>query len=45
MQEQKFSFGLEDLTPVVYIAETLPVHKLYQFIEKERNRGSDVMYK
>ena len=33
-------FDLEDLTPVVYIAETLPYNKLIKFIEKERLRGS-----
>ena len=35
-----FKFDLEDLTPVVYIAETLQYNKLVQFIEKERQRGS-----
>ncbi len=35
-----FKFDLEDLTPVVYIAETLPYNKLLRFIEKERQRGS-----
>lgn len=35
-----FKFELEDLTPVVYIAETLSLGKLYKFIEKERKRGS-----
>jgi lipopolysaccharide export system permease protein len=35
-----FKFDLEDLTPVVYIAETLPYNKLIKFIEKERLRGS-----
>lgn len=36
----KFNFELEDLTPVVYIAETLSLSKLYQFIDKEKKRGS-----
>lgn len=36
----RFSFDLEDLTPVVYIAETLTLDKLTKFIEKERSRGS-----
>ncbi|TDD95189.1 LptF/LptG family permease [Flavobacterium cellulosilyticum] len=36
----KFSFDLEDLTPVIYIAETLDLGKLNRFIEKERGRGS-----
>lgn len=36
----KFSFDLEDLTPVVYIAETLNLGKLNRFIDKERGRGS-----
>lgn len=35
-----FSFDLEDLTPVVYIAETLPYDELNKFIEKEEKRGS-----
>ena len=35
-----FSFDLDDLTPVVYIAETLPLNELNKFIEKERERGS-----
>ncbi|MDQ1167233.1 LptF/LptG family permease [Flavobacterium sp. SORGH_AS_0622] len=35
-----FKFELADLTPVVYIAETLTLGKLYDFIEKERKRGS-----
>lgn len=39
-QNAKFSFDLEDLTPVVYIAETLNLGKLNRFIEKERGRGS-----
>jgi len=35
-----FNFDLEDLTPVVYIAETLPLNELNKFIDKERARGS-----
>ena len=35
-----FSFDLEDLTPVVYIAETLTLGKLNRFIDKEKSRGS-----
>jgi lipopolysaccharide export system permease protein len=35
-----FSFDLEDLTPVIYIAETLPYGELNKFIEKEEKRGS-----
>ncbi|HLV38014.1 LptF/LptG family permease [Xanthomarina sp.] len=35
-----FPFDLEDLTPVVYIAETLPYGQLNRFIEKEEKRGS-----
>ncbi|MET0759525.1 MAG: LptF/LptG family permease [Flavobacterium sp.] len=35
-----FNFDLEDLTPVVYVAETLPLNELYRFIEKEKKRGS-----
>ena len=36
----RFSFDLDDLTPVVYIAETLTLDKLVKFIDKERSRGS-----
>jgi lipopolysaccharide export system permease protein len=39
-KKTKFSFDLEDLTPVVYIAETLSLKNLYQFIDKEKKRGS-----
>ena len=35
-----FNFDLEDLTPVVYIAETLSYGDLTKFIAKERARGS-----
>jgi lipopolysaccharide export system permease protein len=35
-----FNFDLEDLTPVVYIAETLPLNELHKFIDKEKARGS-----
>lgn len=35
-----FPFDLEDLTPTVYVAETLPLHELKRFIKKERERGS-----
>jgi lipopolysaccharide export system permease protein len=35
-----FNFDLEDLTPVVYIAETLSLGKLNAFIDKEKSRGS-----
>lgn len=39
-KEAKFSFDLEDITPVVYIAETLNLGELNRFIDKERKRGS-----
>jgi lipopolysaccharide export system permease protein len=39
-KDVKFNFDLEDITPVVYIAETLNLGKLNQFIEKEKKRGS-----
>ena len=39
-KEAVFTFDLEDLTPVVYIAETLSLGKLNAFIKKERERGS-----
>lgn len=35
----KFNFDLDDLTPVVYIAETLKYTELNNFIEKEKKRG------
>lgn len=36
----KFKFELKDLTPVVYIAETLRLGDLIDFIETEKKRGS-----
>jgi lipopolysaccharide export system permease protein len=36
----KFKFELADLTPVVYIAETLRLDELNDFIDKEKKRGS-----
>jgi lipopolysaccharide export system permease protein len=36
----KFVFDLEDLTPLVYVAETLGFTELNDFIRKERKRGS-----
>jgi lipopolysaccharide export system permease protein len=35
-----FQFDLEDLTPTIYVAETLSLHELSSFIDKERKRGS-----
>jgi lipopolysaccharide export system permease protein len=35
-----FNFDLDDLTPVYFIAETLPLKELNNFIDKERLRGS-----
>lgn len=35
-----FNFDLEDLTPVIYIAETLTLPELYRFIDKEKARGN-----
>ncbi|OAB75664.1 LptF/LptG family permease [Cochleicola gelatinilyticus] len=35
-----FSFEMEDLTPVEYIAETLSITELNTFIEREKKRGS-----
>jgi lipopolysaccharide export system permease protein len=40
VKDTVFKFDLEDLTPVVYIAETLPLNELNKFIDKERARGS-----
>ncbi len=39
-KDAKFNFDLEDLAPVIYIAETLSLTKLNNFIDKERGRGS-----
>ena len=39
-KEVVFNFDLEDLAPVVYIAETLSLGKLNAFIKKEKARGS-----
>ncbi len=38
-----FNFDLEDLTPVVYIAETLSITELNSFIKKEKERGSTLI--
>lgn len=35
-----FNFDFEDLTPTVYIAETLTLGELNRFIKKEQERGS-----
>lgn len=35
-----FNFDFEDLTPTIYVAETLTLGDLYKFIDKERARGS-----
>ncbi|RZJ34165.1 MAG: YjgP/YjgQ family permease [Flavobacterium sp.] len=35
-----FKFDLDDLTPEIYVAETLPLGGLMSFIEKEKSRGS-----
>lgn len=39
-KEAVFTFDLEDLTPVIYIAETLTLGKLNAFIDKEKKKGS-----
>ena len=40
-----FSFELEDLTPVEYIAETLNLPELNKFIKREKARGSSYINK
>jgi lipopolysaccharide export system permease protein len=35
-----FSFDIEDLSPTVFVAETLPIDQLNAFINKEKKRGS-----
>jgi lipopolysaccharide export system permease protein len=42
-KDAKFAFDLDDLAPVIFIAETLTLGKLYQFIDKERKRGSSTI--
>lgn len=39
-KEAKFKFDLEDLTPTVYVAETLSYGDLIRFIEREKRRGN-----
>jgi lipopolysaccharide export system permease protein len=39
-QDANFKFDLDDLTPTVYIAETLSYFDLIRFIERERKRGN-----
>src|SRR5690554_519043 len=40
LKDTVFNFDLDDLTPVIYIAETLSIGELNDFIEKEKLRGS-----
>ena len=35
-----FDFEPDDLTPVVYVAETMSIGELYKFIDKEREKGN-----
>lgn len=35
-----FDFEPDDLTPVVYVAETMSIGELYTFIDKEREKGN-----
>lgn len=35
-----FDFEMDDLTPLIYVAETLTVGELNEFIDKEKGRGS-----
>jgi lipopolysaccharide export system permease protein len=39
-KNMKFGFDIEDLTPLVYVAETLNIFALNKFIDKEQKRGS-----
>ena len=36
----QYNFEPDDLTPVVYVAETMTIGQLYAFINKERSRGN-----
>ena len=40
IKDTVFSFDLEDLTPTVYVAETLSILELNHFIDKEIKRGN-----
>jgi lipopolysaccharide export system permease protein len=37
---RKFEFEPDDLTPVIYVAETMNIFNLVHFIDKERSKGS-----
>ncbi|KAB1156308.1 LptF/LptG family permease [Flavobacterium luteum] len=37
---KKFNFELDDLTPTVYVAETLSLFDLIKFIDREKSRGN-----
>ena len=39
-KDAKFKFDLDDLTPTVYVAETLNYFDLIRFIEREKRRGN-----
>lgn len=39
-KKMKLNFDIDDLTPVVYIAETMTLGELNRFIDKEKARGS-----
>ena len=39
-KKMKFNFDIDDLTPVIYAAETMTLGELNDFIEKEKLRGS-----
>ena len=39
----KYNFEPDDLTPLFYVAETMTVGQLYNFIEKEKKRGNSNM--
>ncbi len=40
LKYMKFNFEIDDLTPTVYVAETLSLGALQKFIEKEKRIGS-----
>ena len=39
-KDTTFTFELEDLTPTIYVAETLSLGELNKFIDREQSRGS-----
>ncbi|MCY4561896.1 MAG: LptF/LptG family permease [Flavobacteriaceae bacterium] len=43
LKDTIFDFSVDDLAPVNYVAETLPLGRLIRFIQFERDRGSPLL--